>query len=174
MNNYSEIYIAGGCYWGTEHFLKQINGIISTKVGFANGKTDDPTYEDVCKKDTGFAETVKVIYDANVAPLSFILKLYFLTIDPTSVNKQGEDVGDQYRTGVYYTNAEDRVIIEKEIEKLSLKYTSPITIEVEPLTIFVEATKEHQDYLDKNPSGYCHVNPKMFKIAKEAKPEDFD
>lgn len=173
MSNYSNIYIAGGCYWGTEHFFKQVNGVIETRVGFANGNIDNPTYEQVCKDDTGFAETVKVTYDPQKAPLSFLLNLYFLTIDPTSVNKQGEDTGNQYRTGIYYTNPDDKKIIDNEICQLQKKYDKPIVVEVLPLKNFVEAHEAHQDYLEKNPNGYCHVNFKLFKLAREARPETF-
>ena len=99
-----EIYFAGGCFWGTEHFFKQIEGVLETEVGFANGHTENPTYKEVYTDQTGFAETVYVKYDSDVVSLEFLLNMFFKAIDPTSLNKQGEDEGTRYRTGVYYTN----------------------------------------------------------------------
>lgn len=97
----SEIYLAGGCFWGSEKYLSSIRGVLSTQVGYANGKTKAPTYEDVCHHDTGHAETVRVVYDSAVLPLEFLLELFYESIDPVSVNRQGGDVGTQYRTGIY-------------------------------------------------------------------------
>ena len=168
-----EIYVAGGCYWGTEHFFKQVNGVLDTEVGFANGNTENPTYEEVCKDDTGYAETVKIVYDSDKAPLDFLLKLYFMIIDPTSFNKQGEDEGEQYSTGIFYTDESDKEIIENRIAKEAKKYDKKILVRVEPLKVFFPAKESHQDYLDKNPNGYCHVNISMFKVAKEATPEKY-
>ncbi|MEG0894609.1 MAG: peptide-methionine (S)-S-oxide reductase MsrA [Oscillospiraceae bacterium] len=168
MENKKEIYIAGGCYWGTEHFMRKIKGVLDTTVGFANGNVENPTYKQVCSEETGFAETVKVIYDANIAPLHFLLDLYYKIIDPTSIDKQGEDAGVQYRTGIYYTNNEDKAIIENSIKDLQKNYDKPIAIQVEPLRNFYAAEEEHQDYLMKNPNGYCHVNLSMFPIAENA------
>ena len=102
-----EIYLAGGCFWGTEHFFKQVRGVVSTEVGYANGHTSNPTYEEVCSHTTGFAETVHITYAPDQITLDKLLELYFLTIDPTSLNRQGGDVGDQYRTGIYYTDSTD-------------------------------------------------------------------
>ena len=104
MNAQSKIYFAGGCFWGTEHFLKQIRGVESTEVGYANSIINQPTYQQVCSGETNAAETVKVVYDPETVNLSLLLDLYFKTIDPTSLNRQGNDRGTQYRTGIYYTN----------------------------------------------------------------------
>ena len=108
----SEIYFAGGCFWGTEHFMKQIKGVLRTEVGYANGRKDisNPSYKQVCGNDTGFAETVKVEYDPQVVSLQLLLELYFKTIDPTTVNRQGNDCGTQYRTGIYYTSDRKSVV----------------------------------------------------------------
>ena len=171
MSKHSEIYLAGGCFWGTEHFLKQLNGVIETQVGFANGNTSSPSYEDVCKRGTGHAETVKVIYDKTAAPLDFILSLYYKTIDPTSLNRQGNDVGTQYRTGIYYTDEADAPIIKKSISELEKQVGKEVAIEVLPLKNFYPAEDYHQDYLDNNPKGYCHIDPELFRLAKNAKPE---
>jgi peptide methionine sulfoxide reductase msrA/msrB len=162
------IYFAGGCFWGTEHFFKQVDGVIATEVGFANGHTDNPTYKDVLRKNTGYAETVKVTYDAEKLDLNLLLDLYFLTIDPTSINKQGNDIGDQYRTGIYYTSDQQLPLINQRINKEAATHTRRIAVEVTPLKKYYKAEDYHQDYLDKNPGGYCHINPALFKVAKEA------
>ena len=173
MNAQSKIYFAGGCFWGTEHFMKQINGVTSTQVGYANGKTSikNPTYEQVCNDNTGFAETVEVSYDPQQADLKLLLELYFKTIDPTSLNRQGNDRGSQYRTGIYYTNAADLPIIKEAIETLAKKYSKPIVVEVTPLVNFYPAEEYHQDYLGKHPDGYCHISPELFDFARKANKE---
>lgn len=163
-----EIYFAGGCFWGTEHFLKQIRGVKATEVGYANGNIEHPTYKQVCTGETGFAETVKVKYDAREVELKTLIELYFMTIDPTSRNKQGNDIGSQYRTGIYYVDIEDRSVIQSLLEQLSLKYSNPIVVEVSSLKNFYLAETYHQDYLDKNPNGYCHINPQLFDYARKA------
>lgn len=170
METQSEIYLAGGCFWGTEHFLKQIRGVKSTQVGYANGHTASPTYKEVCTDRTGFAETVKVVYDPKEVKLELLLELYFQTIDPTSLNRQGHDTGTQYRTGIYYTDREDVPVIEKAVRSLAKAYTQLLALEVKPLESFYDAEEYHQDYLDKNPGGYCHLNPKLFELARQANP----
>lgn len=164
----AEIYLAGGCFWGTEHFLKQIRGVEKTEVGYANSHVANPTYKEVCTGNTGAAETVKVVYDPQVVKLQLLLELYFQTIDPTSVNRQGGDSGLQYRTGIYYTDKEDLPVIEAAIHDLAKEYADPIAIEIEPLVNFYAAEDYHQDYLDKNVNGYCHINPKLFELARKA------
>ena len=163
------IYLAGGCFWGTEHFLSLVHGVIEAEVGYANSKVPDPTYREVCTGKTGAAETVKVIYDPREVSLPFLLNLYYKTIDPTSLNKQGNDRGTQYRTGIYYTDPAERPVIEKSLEALQKNYNKPLAIEVGPLQNFYPAEDYHQDYLDKNPGGYCHINPGLFKLAKEVR-----
>lgn len=166
-----EIYFAGGCFWGTEHFMKQIRGVVDTETGYANGTTATPTYEEVCTGRTGHAETVRVEYDPKIVSLQTLLDLYFETIDPTSLNRQGNDRGTQYRTGIYYKNPADWKIIEHALEELSKRYDDPIEVENEPLRNFYPAENYHQDYLDKNPSGYCHIPKSLFERAKNANPE---
>lgn len=168
MGNLSEIYFAGGCFWGTEHFMKQIDGVKTTEVGYANGYTENPTYKQVCTGDTGFAETVKVSYDPQEVDLKLLLNLYFKTIDPTSLNRQGGDRGTQYRTGIYYIDNNDLPVIKEVVEEVAQKYNKPIVVEVEPLSNFYKAEGYHQDYLDKNPGGYCHLSPDLFDFAKKA------
>lgn len=168
----ANLYFAGGCFWGTEHFFKQIRGVISTEVGYANGTLQHaPSYEEVCSGNTGFAETVKIVYNPQVVDLKLLLELYFKTIDPTSLNKQGNDVGDQYRTGIYYTDAGVKTTIDEAIAALAKNYKKPIVVEVSPLQNFYQAEEYHQDYLDKNPRGYCHIPTKLFEVARKANPE---
>jgi len=164
----SEIYLAGGCFWGTEKYLSSIRGVLSTQVGYANGNTENPTYEEVCRNNTGHAETVRVIYDPAVLPLEFLLELYYESVDPVSVNRQGGDVGAQYRTGIYYIDENDRPVIDRSIAKLQTRYKEPIAIEVEPLRNFYPAEEYHQKYLDKNPFGYCHIPRAKFEKAARA------
>lgn len=168
MKNKAEIYFAGGCFWGTEHFLKQIRGVESTQAGYANSVVANPSYEQVCSGKTDAAETVKVVYDPEVVNLNLLLDLYFKTIDPTSLNRQGNDRGTQYRAGIYYTDWEDVTVINQAIKDLSPQYDKAIVIEVKPLTNFYPAETYHQDYLDKNPNGYCHINPALFEMARRA------
>ena len=120
MENQKEIYLAGGCFWGTEHFMKQIRGVEATQVGYANSTVADPDYRQVCSGRTGAAEAVKVVYDPAEVGLPLLLGLYFKTIDPTSLNKQGNDRGTQYRTGIYYTDLADREVIVRAVDELSI------------------------------------------------------
>ena len=164
----SEIYLAGGCFWGSEKYLASIRGVLSTEVGYANGRTENPTYEEVCHRDTGHAEAVRVRYDAKALPLAFLLQLYYESIDPVSINRQGGDRGTQYRTGIYYVDAGDLPVIEASIARLQAQYAQPIAIEVAPLQNFYPAEDYHQNYLDKNPGGYCHIPTAKFERAAKA------
>ncbi len=161
-----EIYLAGGCFWGVEQYLQNIKGITKTQVGYANGTTKNPTYEQVCRENTGHAETVWVEYEDSQISLSGVLDMFYDIIDPTSVNRQGGDTGVQYRTGIYFTHDSDKEIILASIEKLKESYTAPIAVEVLPLDNYYPAEEYHQKYLDKNPNGYCHISPEKFLQAK--------
>jgi len=152
------IYLAGGCFWGVEGYFKRIEGVKGTTCGYANGRAENPSYEDVCRHDTGHAETVKVDFDDEVISLEDLLIYYFRIIDPVSVNKQGNDVGTQYRTGIYYTDENQLPVIKAAIEREQRKYNEKIAVEVLPIENFYSAEEYHQDYLDKNPNGYCHIN----------------
>ena len=163
-----EIYLAGGCFWGTEKYFENIAGVLETEVGYANGKTEKPTYAQVCHHNTGHAETVKVIYDDRSIRLPFILKLYFDVINPVSLNRQGGDTGTQYRTGIYFTDPRDQAVIDDAIAQLQKQYREKIAIEVKPLRNYYRAEDEHQKYLDKNPHGYCHIGPDKFEQARNA------
>jgi len=168
--NVREIYFAGGCFWGTEHFFQQIRGVVGTEVGYANGNTQNPTYEEVVSHTTGFAETVKVKYDPEQVDLKLLIDLYFKTIDPTSKDQQGNDRGNQYRTGIYFKDKNDEAVVKGEVEKLAKNYTKPVVVETVALKNFYRAEDYHQDYLDKNPGGYCHIEPGLFEMAKKANP----
>ncbi len=164
-----EIYLAGGCFWGTEHYFKQIEGVEKTEVGYANGNVENPTYEQVCTDKTHFAETVHVCYHPAIVSLEFLLKLYFKAIDPLSINQQGHDIGSQYRTGIYYTDPKDLPTIEKVYQDTQKEYGQPLAVEKQPLQNFYLAEEYHQDYLDKNPTGYCHLPLSLFEYARKAK-----
>ena len=165
------IYLAGGCFWGTEHYMKTIEGVLETQVGYALGEKplwnpplrDHVTYEEVCNR-SGHAETVEVIFDSDVISLEEILKEYAYTIDPTSLGRQGADIGIQYRTGIYSLNEEQRQTAADFLAELQKEYDQPIMVENLPLLQFIPAEEYHQDYLEKNPRGYCHIN--FAKIAK--------
>ena len=155
--NTRTIYLAGGCYWGVEKYLSNIAGVLETEVGFANGHLDAPAYVQVKQGDTGHAETVRTVYDADALPLTTLLRLFFRIIDPTSFEQQGEDVGNQYRTGVYWTDTADEVVVHAELGRLQERYDAPLVVEACPLDCFYPAEEYHQKYLDKTPGGYCHV-----------------
>lgn len=166
-----EIYLAGGCFWGTEHYFKQIRGVISTTTGYANGNIDNPTYEQVYTDSTGYAETVHIVYNPDVVSLTLLLEMFFRSIDPTSLNRQGEDCGTRYRTGIYYTSEDDIATIKDVYNGIERIIGEPLMVEVEPLRNFYPAEEYHQDYLDKNPRGYCHIPFELMIMAREANKE---
>ena len=154
-----EIYFAGGCFWGVEHFFKGVDGVVEATPGYANGYIENPTYEQVYTDTTGFAETVRVRYRPDRVSLETLVRLFFATIDPLSVNRQGHDIGTRYRTGIYYTDPADVETIKKWVPEKAVT-------ECEPLRSFYPAEEYHQDYLDKNPGGYCHLPLKAFRYLR--------
>ena len=159
------IYFAGGCFWGVQEYFSQLKGVIETVAGYANGTTAFPTYEDVKTGETGHAETVKIIYDDAQISLEQLIEHYLRFVDPYSLNKQGEDYGTQYRTGIYFTDLYDGMIAKNYLhDNLNEGYK----IEVKKMCNFFKAEEYHQDYLKKNPHGYCHVNLSLIK-PNEAK-----
>lgn len=170
------IYLAGGCFWGAEHFFQQIGGILSTRTGFANGNTESPTYKEVYTDTTGYAETVRIEYNPGRISLEKLLNLYFMIIDPTSLNCQGEDHGTRYRTGIYFTDPAELGVIQKVYAEQEAKTAEEmkaggmepkkLAVEVEPLKNWYSAEDYHQDYLNRNPDGYCHLPLKTFVYAK--------
>jgi methionine-S-sulfoxide reductase len=150
------LYFAGGCFWGTERIFQMLDGVRETKTGYANGSTPNPTYEEVCRNETGYRETVRVTYDPSLISEETLLDAYFLCIDPTQINRQADDTGSQYQTGVYYRDQTLLPVIEKKFDEEKKKYSS-FHVELQPLKNFYEAEEYHQDYLSKNPDGYCHI-----------------
>ena len=152
----AEIYLAGGCFWGLEEYFSRISGVEKTTVGYANGQVEATNYQLI--KETDHAETVQVIYDPNKISLRAILLYYFRVIDPLSMNKQGNDRGRQYRTGVYYLDDADREVIAQVFAEEEEQLGHKIAVELEPLRHYILAEDYHQDYLKKNPGGYCHID----------------
>ena len=152
----AEIYLAGGCFWGLEEYFSRISGVLQTSVGYANGQVETTNYQLI--KETDHAETVQVIYDEKVVSLREILLYYFRVIDPLSVNQQGNDRGRQYRTGIYYKDEEDLPTINTVVREQELLIGRKIAVEVEKLRHYILAEDYHQDYLKKNPGGYCHID----------------
>ena len=178
------IYLAGGCFWGTQRFFDQFDGVLETEVGYANGPEGAagqaadsamadrtahaaaPTYEDVCN-NSGHAETVRVVFDESRISLAQLLRYYFMVIDPLSVNRQGHDVGIQYRTGIYYTDPDMPGTIREVCDEVERSVGAPLAVEVEPLINFYPAEEYHQKYLVKNPGGYCHIPAALFTLGKK-------
>ena len=157
-DNLHTIYLAGGCFWGIEAYMKKLPGVRDTDVGYANGNTENPTYEQVCYDNTGHAETVKVVYDPALISTEQLLDGFFKVVDPTSINRQGNDRGSQYRSGIYYVDEADKAIAESAAARQKENYKDPVVTEILPLNQFYLAEDYHQDNLDKNPGGYCHIN----------------
>ena len=162
----AEIYLAGGCFWGTEFLMRNVPGVTSVEVGYANGTTRNPVYRDVCK-GSGHAETAHVIYDTKAISLQKILSIYYQSIDPTFVKREGNGEDMQYRSGIYYSDPDDREIIKASLKELQGNFFNKISVECEPIRNFYRAEEEHQEYLMKNPSGYCHLSRSM--IDEQAK-----
>ncbi|GEM_PF-729334 len=170
-----EIYLAGGCYWGVQHYLDGLKGVKETTVGFANGRKDlpDPTYEQVRGGDTGYTETVKVVYDPSVLPLRALLRLFYQIIDPTLVDRQGADVGHNYRTGVYAADEFDLPDIYASLIELQNQTQGKVAVEWGMLQNFYPAGEAHQKYLEKNPAGYCHVPVGKMQWIRTVDPKDY-
>lgn len=157
------IYLAGGCFWGVEAYFKLIPGVKKTVVGYANSRTKNPTYREVCSGLTNAVEVCEITYNPQVLSLEQALEYFYRIIDPTKLNKQGGDIGTQYRTGVYYVNKEDETVINASLTKLQTKYHEKIVVENKKLANFYPAELYHQDYLENNPDGYCHVDLSLLK-----------
>ncbi|WP_346355343.1 peptide-methionine (S)-S-oxide reductase MsrA [Azotosporobacter soli] len=160
-----KIWLAGGCFWGVEAYFQQLKGVVDTTVGYGQGTLENPTYQQVCQGNTGHAEVCEIVYDESVLPLGTLLEHFFRIIDPTALNRQGNDYGTQYRSGIYYREEADQVKIMVFLTAQQKKYAAKIVVEVEPKRNFYLAEEEHQDYLRRNPSGYCHIN---LNLASEA------
>ena len=156
--NLREIYFAGGCFWGVAEYFSRIPGVPDVTVGYANGTTENPTYEQVCSGKTGHAEVVHIRYDPHIVSLKTLAEQFFKIINPISLNRQGNDVGSQYRTGMYYVNDADNIVLASVMADVQKKYDKPLAVELLPLQKYYLAEKYHQDYLKKNPGGYCHIS----------------
>lgn len=171
-----KIYLAGGCFWGLEEYFKRIKGILDTDVGYLNGK-GVPLYEEVCKGNTHFKEAVEIVFDEEIIKYEDILDLYYMAIDPFSIDKQKNDKGEQYRTGIYFINQKQKEIAENFILEKQKNENKKIQIEVKKLENFFKAEEFHQDYLEKNINGYCHIdfsildNNKFLRFKKPSKKE---
>jgi len=162
-DNMKKIVLAGGCFWGVEEYYRRLRGVGETRVGYAQGLKDNPTYQEVCSGKTLHAEVAEIVYDPSVISFEKILEHLFRIIDPTSLNKQAHDVGTQYRVGVYPDNDEELELVKAYVEKRQSEYSKPIVLEVERLRDFYDAETYHQKYLVNNPTGYCHVNMNLIK-----------
>ena len=160
------IYLAGGCFWGLQGYFNCVPGVIDTQVGYANGKILNPSYAEVCSGNTGFVEAVRVRYNEKEISLEEILELYFQVIDPTIKNRQGNDIGTQYRTGIYFHKSSDYERIMHFVETMRNRYGKPIVTEVDILKNYYPAEEYHQHYLVKNPNGYCHIPKEAFVDAE--------
>ena len=160
------IYLAGGCFWGTQKFFDQFDGVEETVVGYANGPTENPSYQDVCAS-SGHAETLKIVYDSGIISLEELIGYYFMTIDPLSYHRQGGDMGIQYRTGIYYADESDLPILKACYAKEQEKYPRKMEVELLPLENFYPAEEYHQKYLEKNPGGYCHIPKVLLELRKK-------
>ena len=160
------IYLAGGCFWGTQKFFDQFEGVLETQVGYANGPGENPSYQEVCRS-SGHAETVRIDYDPDRVSLTQLLDWYFLTVDPTSYHRQGGDMGVQYRTGIYYTDPAQLEELRARYALEQAKYRQKLEVELLPLENFYPAEEYHQKYLDKNPGGYCHISPELLHLAEK-------
>lgn len=164
------LYLAGGCFWGMEKAFRELRGVTETAVGYANGSLEHPTYAEVCRDNTGHRETIRVSYDPKILSLEKLLRAYFICIDPTQADGQGNDIGSQYLTGIYYQDAEMLPEIEAFLAKERVKYPE-FHVELKPLSIFWLAEDYHQDYLTKNPGGYCHIASREFAEIRKLNEE---
>lgn len=169
-NNQQTIILGGGCFWCTEAVFGDMLGVIETYPGYSGGTTTNPTYEQVCSGTTGHAEVMKLVYDESILPLTKILKIFFAMHDPTSLNKQGNDVGTEYRSVIYYTSPNQQKIIADFIAEAAKDYTKAIVTEVKPLDQFYPAEDHHHNYFKNNPEqAYCSfvIAPKVKKIQEK-------
>ncbi|MFC6732614.1 MULTISPECIES: peptide-methionine (S)-S-oxide reductase MsrA [unclassified Haladaptatus] len=163
---------AGGCFWCTEAAFKELKGVTEVTSGYTGGETENPTYEEVCSGNTGHAEAIQVTYDTDQLSYIDLLRVFFTVHDPTTLNRQGNDVGTQYRSAIYYHDESQRERAEAVIDEIEASgtYDSPVVTEVEPLGTWYDAEEYHQDFYEKNPSqGYCSVTipPKLDKVRKQ-------
>ncbi len=158
-----KIILAGGCFWGVEAYFNQLKGVLETSVGYVDGNKKNPTYKEVCDGRASHAEAIEVTYDEKVITLEKVLDQFFRIIDPFSRNRQGHDIGRQYRTGIYYDDENDKVLVLNYMEKIFAKDLPRVATEVKKNLDYELAEEYHQDYLKKNPGGYCHIDMGLAK-----------
>lgn len=162
-----KIVFAGGCFWGVQAYFRDLKGVTLSEVGYANGNIVNPTYQQVCNGEATHAEATLVEYDPSVVNLRTILEHLFRIINPYTINRQGNDIGQQYRTGIYYENDEDHVVARTFLDEKQKQVERKITVELTPLSNYYRAEAYHQDYLLKNPNGYCHINLGLLKAEEK-------
>jgi len=159
--------LAGGCFWCLDAIYRRIKGISEVVSGYTGGRIEKPTYHDVSRGDSGHAEAIQVTFDESVIPSDIILDMFFLSHDPTSLNRQGADVGTQYRSAMFYADESQKAAFESALGRAQQHWDDPIVTEIKPLTTFYDAEAEHQDYYNRTPGNpYCSVviNPKIAKV----------
>lgn len=161
------IWLAGGCFWGVQAYFQQLKGVAQTKVGYGQGEMENPTYEQVCSGTTGYTEVCEVTYDEEVIPLLKVLEHFFRIINPTTLNRQGPDVGTQYRTGIYYADEGEREEILSFVKDMQKNYIEDIVVEIQPVINFYSAEEYHQNYLQKTIGGYCHVDLSLARAEEK-------
>lgn len=166
MKSVKTIYLAGGSFWGTQQYIRNFKGVVSTCIGYANSLVPSPRYSEVCQGRTGAAECVRVDYDPAQISLDRLVRLFFLSINPTSVNRQGRDIGPQYRTGIYFTDATDGNTALAVAAALEDSYEAPIAVEIIPLKNFYRAEKSLQNYLERTPGGHCTISQRVMDYAR--------
>lgn len=154
---------AAGCFWGVQYYFDQVPGVVSSRVGYTGGHADNPSYEDVCTHTTGHAEAVELTFDPAKVNYEILLKHLFRMHDPTQLNKQGPDVGDQYRSAIFYHDDEQRKLAEQAENDVALEFKKPIVTQIVPAEKFYEAEDYHQKYAEKTGRGMCHVPYKQIK-----------
>jgi len=162
-----ELIVGGGCFWCTEAVFELLKGVSDVESGYANGHTPNPTYRDICTGDTGYAEVIKITYDDSIITVDTLLEIFFLVHNPTTLNRQGADVGTQYRSTILYTDDETKEAAESAMEAAQADYTDPIVTVIEPLDSYYKAEAYHQDYYRQNQmQGYCMavIPPKLAKL----------
>lgn len=162
-----KIVLAGGCFWGIQHLMKKVHGVRRATAGYVNSQVKNPTYEEVCSGRTDAAEGVEIEYNATVVDLSKLIDFFLDSIDPTTKDRQGNDRGTQYRSGIYYTTDSQKRTALECLDRLQKKYDKPVVTEVLPLKNFYAAEDYHQDYLDKKPDGYCHISQATIRRAAD-------
>lgn len=163
MKSIQTIHLAGGCFWGVQEYYNRLKGVTTTSVGYAQGHTENPTYKEVCTGNTGYVEAVSVQFNREIISLEQILEHLFRMIDPTLLNRQGNDIGKQYRTGIYPSNENDLQLCLDFVKSKQKDYAYPIMTEVELLENYHLAEPMHQMYLEINPQGYCHIDFDLIK-----------